>query len=155
MKKFRVAERVEEFRAHGIQVVEFRARKTQRWNRQGRIVQGGAKGISDLGSARDLSDYLKLVKTMRTKWKKKTHTWEGERVTRKGEEEELWFRGQPAEFGLSPRIHRKEYRGAAEEEIRLQYQRRALQLMQARIPDPDRPGTGTFSCSTTERRPGY
>jgi hypothetical protein len=112
------------------------ARKVQRGrSRRERIILGGASGIADLGKSSDLSDYLKRVKTIREEWGKKAHTWDENSVTRKGEEEQLWFRGQPAEFGLSPKLHRKEYKGAAEEEIRLQFQRRALQLMQARVPD--------------------
>jgi len=93
--------------------------------------------MAALGKVSDLSSYLEKVKIVRGQWKKKTQTRDGRYVSRKGEEEQLWFRGQPSEFGLSPRIHRKEYRDAVEEEIRLQFQSRALQLMQTRLPEPD------------------
>ncbi len=36
------------------------------------------------------------------------------------------------------RLYRKEYRDADEAEIRLQFQSRAIQLMQGRVPDPER-----------------
>ena len=88
-------------------------------------------GIDDLGSAGDLSTYLKLVKTIRDKWEKKKLTWDGEHVKSKGQEEALWFRGQPADAGLSPRLYRKEYKDADEAEIRQQFQSRAIQSVDA------------------------
>jgi hypothetical protein len=95
-------------------------------------------GITYLQSADSLSDYLQRVRAVRDEWRKKTITWDRERVTRRGEEEALWFRGQPADAKLSPRLYRKEYKGADESEIRQQFQSRAIQLMQARVPDPER-----------------
>jgi hypothetical protein len=86
----------------------------------------------------DISAYLDRLRAVRRLWKKKTTTWEGNPVTRKGEEKELWFRGQPSDGQLSPRIYRKEYRGADEPEIRQQFQSRAIQLMQGRVPEPTR-----------------
>ncbi len=91
-----------------------------------------------LETAADLSEYLARIRGVRRRWKKKTSTWSNETVTRKGEEEPLWFRGQPTDATLSPRLYRKEYRDADEAEIRLQFQSRAIQLMQGRVPDPER-----------------
>jgi hypothetical protein len=93
--------------------------------------------IENLKSISNLSEYLDRVRFIRKKWQTKEVAWRGYPVTRKGEEEPLWFRGQPANVGLSPKIHRKEYRDADEPEIRQQFQSRALQLMQAKVPESD------------------
>ncbi len=95
-------------------------------------------GITNLGNANELSIYLRFIKTIRDKWQKKKITWEGEPVTSKGAEESLWFRGQPADARMSPRYYRDEYEGVDEAEIRQQFQSRAIQLMQGRVPDPER-----------------
>jgi hypothetical protein len=94
--------------------------------------------IENLKSISSLSEYLDRVRFIRSKWQTKRVNWERNPVTRKGEEEPLWFRGQPANVGLSPRIHRSEYKDADEAEIRQQFQSRALQLMQGRVPESDR-----------------
>jgi FRG domain-containing protein len=94
--------------------------------------------IKNLKPISSLSDYLDRIASVRTAWRTKKENWEREPVTRKGEEEQLWFRGQPADVGLSPRFHRRGYEDADEAEIRQQFQSRALQLMQARVPESDR-----------------
>jgi hypothetical protein len=51
--------------------------------------------------------------------------------------EQLWFRGQASSslnWGLKPKLYRPEYKGADEAEIRQDFQSRALQLIQGRIP---------------------
>jgi hypothetical protein len=49
--------------------------------------------------------------------------------------EALWYRGQSrAAWGLQPRIYRPEYRDADESEIRQEFQSKAIQLNQGRIP---------------------
>ena len=89
-------------------------------------------------NAESLSAFLSRVDSLRKDWGTKSRTWEGEKITRKGEEEALWFRGQPADAKLSPKLYRAEYRGADEAEIRQQFQYRAIQLMPSKAPDPDR-----------------
>ena len=93
-----------------------------------------------------LSGFLDAIARITKKWQKKTHTWSGDRVKRKGEEERLWFRGQPAAAKLSPRIYRTEYVGPGREaqldldepEIRQQFQSRAIQLASGHLPEPER-----------------
>lgn len=51
--------------------------------------------------------------------------------------EQLWFRGQGSSsvsWGLKPKLYRPEYKDADEAEIRQEFQSRALQLIQGRIP---------------------
>lgn len=51
--------------------------------------------------------------------------------------EQLWFRGQASSslgWGLKPKLYRPEYEDADESEIRQEFQSRALQLVQGRIP---------------------
>jgi hypothetical protein len=51
--------------------------------------------------------------------------------------EQLWFRGQSSSsvgWGLKPKLYRPEYKDADEAEIRQEFQSRALQLIQGRIP---------------------
>src|SRR5438046_4603842 len=79
-----------------------------------------------------LNEFLERIKDLRRGWPSKN------KPTRQGEQENLWFRGQPsAKWGLSPKLYRKEYRGAQEAEIRQDFQSRALQLMQGRTPHRD------------------
>src|SRR5438067_11332734 len=79
-----------------------------------------------------LNEFLERIKDLRRGWPSKN------KPTRKGEQENLWFRGQPsAKWGLSPKLYWKEYRGAKEAEIRQDFQSRALQLRQARPPHRD------------------
>jgi hypothetical protein len=85
-----------------------------------------------------LPTFLSRIDSLRAKWGTKSETWEGEKITRKGEEEALWFRGQPSDAKLSPKLYRDEYSGSDEAEIRQQFQYRAIQLMQSNVPDPDR-----------------
>ncbi len=89
-------------------------------------------------NANSLSAFLSRVDTLRGVWGTKSCSWEGEKITRKGEEEALWFRGQPATAMLSPKLYRTGYEDADEPEIRAQFQYRAIQLMQSNVPNPDR-----------------
>jgi hypothetical protein len=89
-------------------------------------------------NADSLFAFLPRVDSLRKNWGTKLRTWEGQKITRKGEEEALWFRGQPAAAKLSPKLYRAEYRDADEAEIRQQFQYRAIQLMQSKAPGPDR-----------------
>ena len=57
---------------------------------------------------------------------------------RAGEEDTIWFRGQPrSKLGLTPEIYRDPFEGAAEEEIRQEFQARALQLVRGRLPQTE------------------
>ncbi|MGD1029438.1 FRG domain-containing protein [Candidatus Binatus soli] len=93
-----------------------------------------------------LSGFLDAITRITKTWQKKTRTWSGDRIKRKGEEERLWFRGQPAAAQLSPRIYRVEYLGRGREaqleidepEIRQQFQSRAIQLASGHLPEPER-----------------
>lgn len=80
-------------------------------------------------AVKSLSDFLKRVDQLRS-------VWFGQRnLPKPGEEGILWFRGQDsAKQGLSPKLYRKEYRGADENEIRHEFESRALQLIQGRVP---------------------
>lgn len=50
--------------------------------------------------------------------------------------EQLWFRGQyQASWDLRPKIYRPEFRDADEAEIRQEFQSKAVQLIQGRIPE--------------------
>jgi len=52
-----------------------------------------------------------------------------------GEAETLWFRGhKESTWKLIPKLYRKEYLGSDENEIRQEFQSRALQLIQGRVP---------------------
>lgn len=52
-----------------------------------------------------------------------------------GDEELLWYRAQPEEsLGLVPKLYRPEYRRPNEAEIRQEFQSRATQLMEGRLP---------------------
>jgi hypothetical protein len=93
--------------------------------------------INYLRDATSLSEYLERLRSLRALWHTKSEMWGGERVTRKGDEEALWFRGQPSKAKLAPKLYRKEYKDAHEAEIRSQFQSRAIQLMQSRVPEPD------------------
>lgn len=79
-----------------------------------------------------LNEFLERIKDLRLRWPPK------HKSTRKGAQENFWFRGQSsAKWGLSPKLYRKEFRGSQEAEIRQDFQRRALQLMQGRTPERD------------------
>ncbi len=82
------------------------------------------------GPVATLSEYLDSVKSLASAWKSE------EEVDRRGDERDLWFRGQKfAEWGLSPQLYREPYQGAAEDEIRQEFQSQAIQLIQGRQPD--------------------
>ena len=76
-----------------------------------------------------LSEYLETVRSMRSYWELDAV------LERKGEAEMLWFRGHKSTaWKLVPKLYRKEFKGADEAEIRQEFQSRALQLIQGRIP---------------------
>jgi hypothetical protein len=75
-----------------------------------------------------LSEYLERIKTMRSYWGL------DEDLERKGEAESLWFRGRSADWKLMPKLYRLEFKGANENKIRQEFQSRAQQLIQGRLP---------------------
>jgi len=76
-----------------------------------------------------LSEFLSKVSGLRSDWP------QDKRAKSRGDEHSLWFRGQKeASWGLSPKLHRPEFRKADENEIRHEFQSRGLQLVQGRIP---------------------
>jgi len=73
----------------------------------------------------ELSEFLERVKEIRQQWSPDTD------VQRSGDQQPLWFRGHgDADWKLTPKL----YLGADEEEIRHEFQSRALQLIQNRFP---------------------
>jgi len=88
--------------------------------------------IRNYGPAKSVGEFLKRAKEIRSSWPQRP------RPKSKGEEESLWFRGQRcAGWGLSPKFYRPEYKYAFEEEIRQEFQSRAMQLIQGRFPLTD------------------
>jgi FRG domain-containing protein len=86
----------------------------------------GAPSDSPVNS---LTEYIDRIKQLRAFWKI-------DRETRYGEIESIWFRGhEQADWKLTPRLYRPEYRGSSEAEIRQEFQIRAQQLLQGgRLP---------------------
>jgi hypothetical protein len=85
--------------------------------------------IKSLGPVANLAAFLSLVSGLRSEWPQKQN------VRSRGDERALWFRGQEeATWGLSPKLHRPEYKKADENEIRHEFQSRGLQLIQGRMP---------------------
>src|SRR5579862_2076521 len=80
----------------------------------------------------DLAEYLKTIEKIREDWP------QPKKPRVKGDERGLWFRGQhSAADGLSPKLHRPPFSKADECEIRQEFQSRALQLIQGRVPQSD------------------
>jgi len=80
-------------------------------------------------SPTSLGEYLLRIKEIRTRWKL------DEGRTRKGDAGPLWFRGhRHVDWKLVPKLYRKEFSDADENEIRQEFQSRAQQLIQARLP---------------------
>jgi len=76
-----------------------------------------------------LSRYLDITREIRDHWPEK------EKPERRGEEQRLWFRGQRRwDWRLSPRLYREPYKGADENEIRLEFQSQGVQLIAGRLP---------------------
>jgi hypothetical protein len=76
-----------------------------------------------------LQTFLDSVAKIRREWRR------SDKPQRKLDEKGLWFRGQQcAEWGLSPKLYRPEYKNAQEAEIRFQFQSRAIQLVHGRLP---------------------
>jgi len=85
--------------------------------------------IRTFGPVSHISGFLSIVTRIRSDWPQDND------VDCKGDEQALWFRGQhDASWGLSPKLHRPEYKHADESEIRHEFQSRGLQLIQGRIP---------------------
>ena len=79
--------------------------------------------------AGSLGEYLECIKKMRSVWE-----LDGD-LERKGEAETLWFRGHRcSNWKLVPKLYREEFKGADENEIRQEFQSRAQQLIQGRLP---------------------
>lgn len=77
-----------------------------------------------LQDVQSVSRYLSLCAHIRSLWIVKKQ--------RRGEEDEIWFRGQPDErLGLVPKLYRPQFIGADEAEIRHEFQSRALQLLRS------------------------
>jgi hypothetical protein len=75
-----------------------------------------------------LSECLERLKELR-------QVWTGDPSERRGEEQPLWFRGHiNADWKLTPKLYRTPFIGADENEIRHEFQSRALQLIQTRLP---------------------
>jgi len=85
--------------------------------------------IKNYGPIVDLGSFLRCIEQIRKDWPQR------DRPERIGEEERLWLRGQRnADYGLSPKLYRPEFKDAQEAEIRQQFQSVALQLIQGRMP---------------------
>jgi hypothetical protein len=77
--------------------------------------------LKNVGS---VSRYLWLCAQIRSWWIA--------REQRRGEEDEIWFRGQPDErFGLVPKLYRPKFVGSNEADIRQEFQSRAMQLVRS------------------------
>ena len=87
---------------------------------------GGALKAESVG---DLSQYLAHVRKIRNRWSSGTF------ITVKAGARVLWFRGhRNANWGLQPKLWRPEFHAAGEAEIRQEFQSRALQMIQGRLP---------------------
>jgi len=85
--------------------------------------------IKEYGPVTSLSEYLKITREIHEQWP------EEEKPKRRGEEHALWFRGQRCwNWGLLPKIYRKPFKGADEDEIRLEFQSQGVQLIAGRLP---------------------
>ena len=88
-----------------------------------------ARGFRSNAVMGPLSLFLERIKELRTEWQLTV------RPEPRGEEQPLWFRGHTdANWKLMPKLYRKEYGDADESEIRNEFQSRALQLIQGRMP---------------------
>ncbi len=87
-----------------------------------------------LAELRTVSVFLDQIKTVRRLWKMNSSAENA--LQRK----QLWFRGQPdAGDGLRPKLYRRAYRYAIDDEaeIRQQFKIRALQLITGRVPQSE------------------
>lgn len=85
--------------------------------------------INEYGVIESIADFLEVTRKVRKNWP------QPEKPDRRGEEEKLWFRGQGRwDWGLSPKIYRKPFRGADEDEVRLEFQSQAIQLVSGKTP---------------------
>jgi hypothetical protein len=79
-----------------------------------------------------VAEYMARIEELRKMWGLAKTT------ERRGEELPLWFRGHSdASWKLTPKLYRKEFLGADENEIRAEFKSRALQLIQGRIPSTE------------------
>lgn len=75
-----------------------------------------------------ITDYMEALRSLPI-------YWNIDPEARYGEAETLWFRGhRDARWKLTPKLYRKEFLGSDENEIRQEFQSRALQLIQGRVP---------------------
>jgi hypothetical protein len=80
-----------------------------------------AANVAANHSITSLAEYLDYIKKLASNWSVAT--------------EYLWFRGHTdSSWKLTPKLHRDEYKNANESEIRLEFESRALQLIQGRMP---------------------
>ncbi len=85
--------------------------------------------IKEYVDVTSIAEFLTITRSIRRSWPQE------EKPDRRGEEEKLWFRGQSSwTWGLSPKIYRKPFKGADEDEIRLEFQSQAIQLLSGRAP---------------------
>lgn len=76
-----------------------------------------------------LGEFLARLKELRDSWAP------ARRPDFRGDEQPVWFRGHhDARWKLTPKIYRPEYLGTDENEIRNEFQSRAVQLIQGRLP---------------------
>jgi hypothetical protein len=88
--------------------------------------------ITSYGPVKSVAELLERLTKVRSRWPQRP------RPKSKGEEETLWFRGQRcAGWTLCPKFYRPEYKDAFEEEIRQEFQSRAMQLIHTRLPVTD------------------
>ena len=88
--------------------------------------------IKQHGPIQNLADYLRVIQNIRERWP------QPQKPKVRGDERGLWFRGQhSAEYGLSPKLHWPAFSEADEKEIRQEFQSRALQLIQGRLPQTE------------------
>src|SRR6185437_6953213 len=85
--------------------------------------------IKEYPSVSSIAEFLQITRVVRRSWP------EDVKPERWGEEQKLWFRGQSDwGWGLCPKVYRKPYKGADEDEIRLEFQSQAIQLLSGRVP---------------------
>lgn len=87
-------------------------------NKRARVAASLKQKNESIGS---LAEYLNCIKKLASYWDLEAET--------------LWFRGhRDSSWKLTPKLYRDEYKDADESEIRLEFESRALQLIQGRVP---------------------
>lgn len=86
--------------------------------------------IQECPEVTELQEYLATIRRIRQQWP------QDDEVNRLGDEHKLWFRGQGSwNWGLKPRLYRPPYKGADDDEIRLEFQSQAVQVLTGRLPN--------------------